>query len=241
MLNMLSWNFNRGANDLRLFEMGNVFALTGDKVSEHKHLCLAASGATGESGIFQKPRLTDFFDLKGDAEDLLALFSNDSLLFDPSASDFFHPGRSAKVMLGGKIVGELGQLHPNISAERKLKQEIWLSFFDVDRLSSIPLREPRYERLSRYPAVERDFSLLLDNSTSYAKLHAAVLSLQIPELRSIEPHELFRGSGVPERRYSLLLRLKFQSTDRTLRDDEVATWSAQIVAEIQALGGTLRS
>ena len=241
MLNMLAWNLNRGANDLRLFEIGNVFALTGDRVSEYGHACLAATGFTGECGILHKPRLTDFFDVKGDAEALVKIFETESLAFNAPGSEYLHPGRSAKIALNGKVVGEIGQLHPDIAVERKFKQEVWVGYFDLDRLFEMPLRQPRYERLSRYPSVERDFSLLLDNKTSYQLLQGAILALRIPELRSIEAHELFRGAGVPEGKYSLLLRLQFQSNERTLRDDEVATWSAQVIAAVEALGGSLRA
>jgi phenylalanyl-tRNA synthetase beta chain len=145
------------------------------------------------------------------------------------------------MVLDSKIVGQLGELHPEIAAERKFKQEVWLAEFDLDRLLALPLREPRYERLSRFPSVERDFSLLLSNDVSYERLRRGIEALRIAELLSIEPRELFRGAGVPEGQYSLLLRITFQSTERTLRDDEVALWSEQIVAAVRALGGSLRS
>jgi phenylalanyl-tRNA synthetase beta chain len=241
MLNMLAWNFNRGASDLRLFEMGNVFGIQGDRVVEEKHACFAATGMADDSGIEQKPRALNFFDLKGAAEAILDIFETKSLRFDAPAASHYHPGRSAKVVLNGKLVGELGQLHPEVAAARKLKQEIWIAQLDLDLLFDVPLREPRYERLSRFQAVERDFSLLLENSVSYERLQRAIEALAIPELVSVEPHELFRGAGVPEGEYSLLLRGKFQASDRTLRDDELARWSQQVIAAVEALGGELRT
>jgi phenylalanyl-tRNA synthetase beta chain len=240
MLNMLAWNFNRGASDLRLFEMGNVFATKGDRVAEEKHACFAATGMADDRGIEQKSRALDFFDLKGAAEGIVNLFETKSLRFDAPASSHFHPGRSAKIVLNGNLVGELGQLHPEIAAERKLKQQIWMAQLNLDLLFEGHLREPRYGRLSRFQAVERDFSLLLENSVNYERLHRAVEALAIPELISVEPHELFRGAGVPEGKYSLLLRVKFQAPDRTLRDDELAAWSQQVIAAVEALGGALR-
>ena len=241
MLNMLAWNFNRGTNDVRLFEFGNVFSLISDRVNEGRRLCLAATGVAGEFGLMQKPRLTDFFDVKGDIEALLDLFEKESLLFQAQGASHLHPGRSAKISVNGHVVGEIGQLHPEVAADRKFKQEVWLGYLDLDRLLEVPLRQPRYERLSRYPVVERDLSLVLDNEASYERLHSAVVALRIPELRSVEAHELFRGAEVPNEKYALLLRLKFQSTERTLRDDEVATWTAQVLASVEAFGGTLRA
>jgi phenylalanyl-tRNA synthetase beta chain len=240
MLNMIAWNFNRGASDLRFFEMGSVFAMQGDRVAEEKHACFAATGMADESGIEQKSRALDFFDLKGAAEAILDIFETKSLLFDAPASKHYHPGRSAKIVLNGKVMGELGQLHPEIAAERKLKEQIWIAQLNLDLLFKVPLQEPRYERLSRFPAVERDFSLLLENSVTYESLHRAIGTLAIPELVSVEPHELFRGAGVPEGKYSLLLRVKFQASDRTLREDELALWSQRVIAAVEVLGGVLR-
>jgi len=143
--------------------------------------------------------------------------------------------------VNGRLLGEVGQLHPDVVGQRKFKQEVWIGYIDLEKLLPIPLREPRYQRMSRFPSVERDFSLLLDNSVSYARLQAAIEDLRIPEVISIEPRELFRGGTVPQRRYSLLMQLIFQSSERTLRDDEVAAWSQQVIAAIQPLGVTLRT
>ena len=240
MLNQFAWNFNREATDVRLFEMGNVFAMSSDRVEQRKLACFAATGSAGDKGVELRARPTDFFDLKGDTEVIAGAFEKQSLQFTTPASGYFHPGRSAKIVLNGETIGEFGQLHPDLAADRKFKQEVWIAQLDLDRLFAVPLREPRYQRLSRYPSVGRDFSLLLDNVVTYERLRSEIEGLHIPGLESIEPHELFRGAGVPEGKYSLLLHLVFQSSERTLRDDEVSGWSQQVIAAVQALGGSLR-
>lgn len=241
MLNMLAWNFNRGSSEVRLFEMGNVFSADGDRVNQRYNACIAGTGAVPETNLEQAPRALDFFDLKGDVENLLDLFAAESLRFEAPGAKYLHPGRSAKILLNGEPVGELGQLHPDVAAERKLKQPVWIVQLDLDTLFCVPLREPRYRRLSRFPSVERDFSLLLDASVPYSRLRAAIENLSMPEMIAIVPRELFRGGSVPAGKYSLLLRVVFQSSDRTLRDDEVADWSRKIIAVIEQLGGSLRA
>jgi phenylalanyl-tRNA synthetase beta chain len=240
MLNMLAWNFNRGASDVRLFEMGNVFSAEGDRVHQRYQACIAGTGAIPERNLEQVPRALNFFDLKGDLENVLDLFGTQSLRFEARGAKYLHPGRSAKIVLNAKAVGELGQLHPDVAAERKLKQAVWVAQLDLDALFAIPLREPRYQRLSRFPAVDRDFSLLLDDSVPYDRLRDVIERLSIPEMVSMDPRELFRGGSVPAGKYSLLLRVVFQSSERTLRDDEVANWSQKIIAAIEQLGGSLR-
>jgi phenylalanyl-tRNA synthetase beta chain len=241
MLSMLEWNFNRGLSNLRLFEMGNVFAAKSLDVGQHWHACLAATGQWLETGLAQKPRALNFFDVKGDLESVLLLFEIKQLKFEGPGPEFLHPGRSANITADSRQIGAFGQLHPDIASERKFKQEVWMAQVDLDALFATPLREPRFERISRFPSVERDFSLLVNDSTSYAQLKEAIDRLRIQELISIEAKELFRGGSVPAGRYSLLLRLTFQSTERTLRDDEVAGWSDRAISALAQLGAALRT
>ena len=83
--------------------------------------------------------------------------------------------------------------------------------------------------------------ILFAAGITFEKISTAVSALRLSELRSFRPVEIFRGGAIPTREYSLLLRATFQSTERTLRDDEVALWSTQIIKALQALGGTLRA
>jgi phenylalanyl-tRNA synthetase beta chain len=75
----------------------------------------------------------------------------------------------------------------------------------------------------------------------YQRLRETIEGLSIPEMVSVEPRELFRGGSVPAGKYSLLLRVIFQSSERTLRDDEVANWAEQVILAVKKLGGQLRS
>ena len=98
-----------------------------------------------------------------------------------------------------------------------------------------------YRSLPRYPAVERDFSFIFDDTVTWERIRAAIDALHIPELRSFHPAEIFRGGSIPSGKYSLLCRTRFQSDERTLREDEVGQRSEQIIQALQSLGGTLRA
>jgi phenylalanyl-tRNA synthetase beta chain len=89
--------------------------------------------------------------------------------------------------------------------------------------------------------VERDFSFIFDDAVEFAKIEKAFSGLSLTELRGFVPVEIFRGGSIPAGKYSLLLRATFQSNDRTLREDEVARWSAQVVKTLEGMGGTLRA
>jgi len=100
----------------------------------------------------------------------------------------------------------------------------------------------RYEPLPRFPAVERDFSLLLADGTAFADVTKAIRTLGISEITSIEAADLFRGKNVPEGKYSLLVRVTFQSKEGTLTDAQTGDYSAKIVSTLETqLGAQLRA
>lgn len=244
MLNMLAFNLNRGTADVCLFEAGHLYEGADDGASvEPKRLCLGLTGRALAQNVNrpQEGRLLTFFDLKGDVEDLLGAFSAKAVHYDAQAADYYHPGRSARAVMDGAVVAQFGQLHPDVASSRKLRQDVFLAEVFLDRLYEHSLREPRYSALPRYPAVERDFSFTFPDAAMFEQIELAVTGLRLGELRTFVPVEIFRGGNVPAGKYSILLRAVFQSGERTLREDEVAHWSVQVIKALEALGGVLRS
>jgi phenylalanyl-tRNA synthetase beta chain len=240
MLDMLAWNLNRGVSNARLFETGTVFAAAGEKVEERKALAIGATGNAVGASVHEKPRSYSFYDLKGDLEALLGAFGHTSLYFDTPAAEFHHPGRSARIVMDGQTIGRCGQVHPDVAAARKMRQEVYVAEVQLDRLYRHGLRQARYQPVPRYPAVERDFSFVFGEAVTFDRMHAAVDALKVRELRDFQPVETFHGASIGAGKYSLLLRATFQSAERTLRDDEVAQWSSQVIKALEALGGKLR-
>ncbi|HUR37425.1 MAG TPA: phenylalanine--tRNA ligase subunit beta [Terriglobales bacterium] len=238
MLDMFARNLNRGTADVRLFEAGHVFAMNGANTSEKAALCLAATA----SAISANNDATDVFRrFKGDMETLLGLFESSSLYFDANASDHYYPGRAARAVLNGATIARFGQLHPDLAAARKLKQDVYIAEVALDRLLETALHQPRYQKLSRFPAIDRDFSFIFPASVTFERITNAVSALKVADLTSFASIETFRGGNVPAGQYSTLLRAVFQSTERTLRDDEVAQSSQKVVDALKALGGTHRA
>lgn len=250
LLNMIAYNLNRGSSDVRLFEAGEVFEKLGDRHGEHRQLAFAATGNLSPHSVHGGAQPVTFFHLKGEVEQLLGAFQHSELYFDNKTPEYFHPGRSARAVLDGETVARFGQLHPEMAAARKLRQDVFLAEVMLDRLFRHPLREPKYQRFSKFPAVGRDFSFFFDEAVTFERIHSAVEALGIAELQSFVPVEIYRGEnaqpskpglgGAPGK-YSMLLHAEFQSQERTLRDDEVAQWSTQIVKALESLGGVLRA
>lgn len=241
MINQAAYNLNRGNSDVRLFENGHIYAADGNKVNEQPSIALVATGNSLTPGVHGKPEAYTFFHLKGDIEQLLHEFQADSLKYDRKVPGYYHPGRAARATVNGTAVAYFGQVHPDIATARKLKQDVFLAELVPSQLFVSELREPDYKPVSRFPVVERDFSLIFDEGTEFERMNALVSALKIDELKSFEPVEIFRGGSLPQDKYSLLLRARFQSSERTLRDDEVSAWSQQIVKAMESLGGTMRT
>jgi len=245
MLEMLAYNLNRGSNNVRLFEAGNVYDLVEAKSfknsRERKRACLGATGSVTLPSAMQSARPYSFYDLKGDVETLLEGFDHASFHFDDKADGYYHSGRSARVVMDGSVVAQFGEIHPEVSALWKLRQDVYIAELYLDQLYEHALHEPLYTALPRYPAVERDFSFVFSDSVIYEQIQDAINRLAIRELRSFMPAEIFRGEAVSPGKYSLLLRATFQSGERTLREDEVAQWSEKIVRALRGLGGVQRA
>jgi len=246
MLNMLAYNLNRGSENVRLFEAGNAFEASGDKTIELKRIVLGVTGKVDANVVRglapgAEARPLSFFDLKGDVEELLGYFSHWEVGYDAETADYYHPGRSARASMDGAMVAQFGQIHPDLAAERKLKQDVFIGELYLDRLYQHDLRAAKYEALPRFPAVERDFSFVFADAIEFEKIRRSVSALRISELREFVPVEIFRGEKVGAGKYSILMHAKFQSAERTLRDDEVAEWSEKITRGLEALGGTQRA
>jgi phenylalanyl-tRNA synthetase beta chain len=235
-----AYNLNRGNTDVRLFEAGHVYAMQGEQVDEHNSLAMLSTGAAQLASVHGKPGPLSFFHLKGDIEQLLAAFDVADVTFDRAVPTWLHPGRSARAQVADKTVAIFGQLHPEVAAARKLKQDVFVAEIFVEELYRLALRQPAYAPVSKYPAVERDFSFVLPEGVEFESIRQKLALLAIAELTAVLPAETFRGGSLAAGTYSFLLRVRFQSAERTLKDDEVASWSQQIVKVIEELGGALR-
>jgi len=252
MLDMLARNLNRDSENVRLFEMGRVYETSGGERVEPARLCLGATltavkaslpagGALDVSKSEQAAAAEAFRSFKGDVENLLAAFSCGELSFDRETADYFHRRRSARALTDGAVVAQLGQIAEDAKAERKLRQDVFLAEIDLERLHAIGLRTVRFAPLGKYPAVERDFSFVFGDDMEFESIRQAVRGLGLDALRSFIPVEIFRGGSIEAGKYSILLRVRLQSDEETLRDEQIALWSVKIVATLQGLGGVQRA
>ncbi len=250
MLDMLAWNLNRDVPEARLFEISSVYELLGGERVEPKRACLGATASSVRSMLPMGGALDvskgehaavaeAFRGFKGDVENLLAAFAGE-VTYDRETAEYFHPGRSARARVNGAVVAQFGQIHPEVVGARKLRQDVYLAEFDLEALYRLGLRTARFTPLGKYPAVERDFSFIFSDDIPFVEMKKAAHELEIREMKEFRPIEIFRGGSIAAGKYSVLLRVRFQSAERTLREDEVAQWSGKIVAALAELGGVQR-
>ena len=241
---MIAHNLNRDVREARLFEAGAIFTGTQQVVVERESLAFGFTGEIAATSLYSA-KDAGFFELKGAIESLISLFAVPAPLdFVLETPSWVEPGRGATARLGDTTLAQFGELSAAQREARKLRQPVWLATLDLAALYALPLRTAVARELSRFQAVERDFSFTFPDSTTWASVAHAVQRLDVPELTRVAPAETFRdakGTAVPKQHYALLVRCTFQSPERTLRDDELTAWSGQIVSALTTLGGVQRA
>jgi phenylalanyl-tRNA synthetase beta chain len=232
MLRTIQWNLYRGIRDLQLYEIGKIYRRGG----ERRSLILAATGGLGKKNVYDPERQFSFFDLKGDTEELLDAFNIKVSSGNDSIPAYYHPGRAVRM---GDLVS-FGELHPDYAEEYKFRQRIYLAEFDVEMLLESTERRA-IQPIPKFPSIRRDFSLILDKGTRYADVEQAVRSVNVRELVRIEPFDRMETGPFANSKYALAISLTYQSSERTLTDDEVENLDKAILITLrQRLGAELR-
>jgi phenylalanyl-tRNA synthetase beta chain len=257
MLRAMEWNLNHGQRNLRLFEIGKTYQLRDGEPVETQVLTLGATGMAQEKTLYEAARALGFADLKGDL-DLLGVLAG-GLVWQPGGASWLDASRRGQLALrraGAKaaqgsdlieldVFGMAGKLARRIADLYKFRQDVFVAEMKLEPLvAAVEAADAarRFKPLPRFPAVERDFSLLLADGVPFWQINQAIRSLAIAEIESIEAADLFHGGQVPAGKFSLMIRVKFQSAEATFTDAQLNDFSARIVAALQEkLGATLRA
>jgi phenylalanyl-tRNA synthetase beta chain len=244
MLHALGWNLDRGQSDLRLFEMGRTYSPQPEGLADERRvLTLGLTGSRQPVAVYEgeKEKEITFYDFRGDIENLFEAHALPDLKFVAESCRHYEPGQSGRFVAGESVVAVFGQLRSDLARDYKLRQPVWVAEIDLDALLGVPARTFSFRAFSKFPAVERDFSLVVPEQRTYREIEEAVRGLKLEELQALEPLEVFRGGNVAAGFYSLLLRAAFQSASRTLTSDEASAMGQGIVAALETLGIRLRA
>lgn len=239
----IEWNLNHSQRSVKLFEIGRRYALSGAEAAETPVLAIGATGEVRPQGLHDRARDYSFADLKGDLDAVGAL--SGGIGWQAGGPDWLNSAKRGKLFLKENELGAAGLLAKRVAEKYKFRQDVFLAEIALGPFYCAyygAKNARRYESLPRFPAVERDFSLLLADGAKFADVTKAIQSLGIVEITSIEAADLFRGKNVPAGKYSLMVRVTLQNKAATLTDAQIAEFSARIVAALEKnLGAVLRA
>jgi len=249
LLQVLKFNVARKAPRLRVFEIGRVF-LRDPSVPESDstvhgfdqpmRVAALASGSADPLQWGSKERVVDFFDAKGDVESLLAPRVAE---FAPGTHPAMHPGRCAQVIVGGKPIGHVGELHPRWRQSYELAQAPMLFELALDPLLARDL--PAFAAVARFQAVERDIAVVVADSVTHLALMSAIWEAPTQgHLRDAQLFDVYRpkvakdgaNDAIASER-SLAVRLTLNGDDATLTEDRIDSTVRAVVDKLQLAVG----
>ncbi|CAN5371645.1 phenylalanine--tRNA ligase subunit beta [soil metagenome] len=219
--------------DSHLFEMGKVFT----RGKETLNLAVLVAGPTQPGS----PANESFFTLKGT---LQAILERGGLPVDfgvPATTDpRLHPTRQAVISAAGHPVGILGQIHPDAAEAADLSPDTQLAEIKIPAAYQTRETNLKLHAVSRFPAVRRDISILIDKSVPYQHIENAITTTAAPTLEKMWLFDIYAGKGIPEGAHSLAIGLQFRKLDGTFTDEEANLVRDQVVTALVGLGATLR-
>ncbi|HXE21884.1 MAG TPA: phenylalanine--tRNA ligase subunit beta, partial [Rhodoferax sp.] len=250
LLQVLKFNLDRKAERVRVFEVGRVFLrdasvqdtdATVRGFDQPMRVAGLACGSVDRLQWGSKERTTDFFDVKGDVEALLA---PRRVVFEPAEHPALHPGRCAQVFVNGAAIGFVGELHPKWRQGYNLAQAPVLFELALDAVLARDL--PVFQPVARYQAVARDIAVIVPEAVTHAELIAAIHAGSTGLLREAALFDVYRpkqaGSDLREGEKSLAVRLTLNSDDATLADEQIEAQVQAIVRRLTSeLGARLRA
>lgn len=253
IVEVLSNNAKIGNVDVHVFEIGKVYLPKGDdKLPEERNmLAVAAMGSnwSGNWGLDRTAAQADFYALKGILTHLLEDFGVKEIEYkhvvegsDESVSTkSLHPGRSAEVIADGMPVAILGEIHPKVADTFNLPRRAYLATLNLDALSATACLTHRYQSLLRYPAIDRDISMILRVEVAAEVIGNLIRNAGGDLVESVTLFDVYQGKNIEAGKRSLAYSIKFRSPKRTLTDEEVDGCLAQIKDSLrEKLGATIR-
>ena len=239
LLEALETNVRQGRRDVALFELGRVFHPGDPLPVEETRLALLMAGAARTPHWSEPGRPVDPFDVKGVLELLFERLGARPLELDADGPrpEILHPGQSAAIVLDGTAIGWLGALRPGV---REGREPVALAELALAPVLERSRAVDRFERLARFPAVERDLSIVADEGSTADKLVETVQKAAGELLRRVEVKDRYDRPPVPAGKVSLMLGLRYQDPQRTLTSEEVQASVEAVIRELRRAGLDIR-
>ena len=233
MMEVLARNYNYRTTSAKMFETAKIFIPTeAGKLPEEP--VIITLGMYGENA--------DFFTIKGVCEVLFEQLHIDGVSYIAVTDNpTYHPGRCAEIKVGNKILGTIGEIHPSVSRKFGIDTECYVGELNLENILATMNDDVKYHHLPKYPAVTRDFSILLDKITPVAEIEAVIRKAAGKLLDKLELSDVYEGHQIPEGKKSVMYKAAFRADDRSLTGEEADNLHDKIVKKLEnALGAQLR-
>lgn len=246
LIRNLQYNISMGSREVRLFEIARVFQgqeSLKDKLPLERHYL---------GVIYHKPKLPElwkdgtpeFYIFKGFIEHLLEEFKLRDITFEQSSETFLHPGQSVDILVSRKRIGYFGLLHPDVLDKIDIKiakPEIYLCEIDLDLFISLIPQTIKYSPIPRYPYIERDIAILVDESVSVASIIMSLKGFTSELIENVSVFDMYKGENIPQGKKSLAFNIIYRAKDKTLTDTEVDSVHSKLIQYIcERTGGKIR-
>ncbi len=240
LMETASYNLSYKNTDLKIFELKKVYLAAEQERLPKEVKCLAglAMGMKGELHWADSMRPVDFYDVKGCLEDLFDLLQIKGIKFIKAEDiPYLHPGKSSRLTYREEALGVVGEVHPQILSEYKIPAKVYLYEIDFNRVVQYAQELRKFRPLPKFPAVNRDLSIVVEDHLEAEKVEEAIRQLQPPFLDEVFLFDVYKGSPVPTGKKSLSYRIRYRANDRTLTDSEVNQYHEKVIHTLREIFG----
>lgn len=235
ILTSLSLNYNRRNKDVRLYELGNIYLPKSLPVVDYPDERMQFTlGMYGEG---------DFFTMKGVVEEFLgSIGMKKKATYDPKAEKtFLHPGRQALVLYEDKVIGYLGEVHPEVADHYGIDTKVYVAVLDLPEILPFASFDRKYEGIAKYPAVSRDISMVVPKNVLVGDIEKVIEQRGGKILEEYQLFDIYEGSQIKPGYKSVAYSITFRAKDRTLEDNDVSGAMKKILNGLEGLGIELRA
>ncbi|MFZ2314083.1 MAG: phenylalanine--tRNA ligase subunit beta [Gammaproteobacteria bacterium] len=241
LINTYRYNKSRQQHRIRLFEIGACFITKGDELLQTSRIGGLISGSALPEQWGGVEREVDFYDLKGDLENIIGMFcAENEIEFKIESHAALHPGRAAAIYCQGKRLGLVGAIHPGLMQPLDVSGNIFV--FELDLTELHQMNQSKYKEFSKFPEIRRDLAILVNDTIRAKEIQDTIRLTAGDWLQNVFIFDVYQGKGITPGSKSVALRLVVQHPERTLVDSEVAELMERVIASLkEQLGAELRS
>ena len=234
MLVSLARNFNRRNKDVKLYEMAKIYLPKSLPLTEYADERVQFTlGFYGEG---------DFFTMKGVVEEFLERAGmHDIVDYDPNAGkSFLHPGRQANIIYQGKVIGYMGEIHPEVCENYDLKTRAYIAVLDMPVITEMATFDRHFKGIAKHPAVNRDISMVVKKDILVGQIEKVIREKGGHHLENYHLFDIYEGSQIKPGYKSVAYSITFRANDRTLEEKDITAAMDKIIAGLEDLGIELR-